>query len=180
MNPSELGRRIKEARLAKKLTQSDVAGTFITRNMLSQIESGAANPSLKTLEYLTSVLDIPIQVLMPDGKGEDNCDNFENCNNSLLQKLFECKRLYSGGEYSKAVRTAEELADSELSDEGYAITARSYMTMAEQAEKEGDLSAAADYANRAYEMADKGIYASRDIRTVSALLMNRIAENLGK
>lgn len=174
MNPSELGRRIKEARLAKKLTQSDVAGTFITRNMLSQIESGAANPSLKTLEYLTSVLDIPIQALLPDGKGEENCDN------PLLQRLFECKRLYSDGEYSKAVKAAEELTDTELSDEAFAVTARSYITMAEKAEKEGDFSAAADYANKAYEMADKGIYASRDIKTVSALLMNRIAENLGK
>lgn len=68
MNRIELGRKIKEARLAKKMTQSDVAGDFITRNMLSQIESGAANPSLKTLEYLTSVLDIPIQTLLPDGR----------------------------------------------------------------------------------------------------------------
>ena len=177
MNPSELGRRIKEARLAKKLTQSDVAGTFITRNMLSQIESGAANPSLKTLEYLTSVLDIPIQALMPDGKGEENCVNSDS---PLLQKLLDCKRLYSEGEYSQAVKAAEELADSELSDEAFAVTARSYITMAEKAEKQGDLSAAADYANKAYEMADKGIYASRDIKTVSALLMNRIAENLGK
>lgn len=174
MNPSELGRRIKEARLAKKLTQSEVAGTFITRNMLSQIESGAANPSLKTLEYLTSVLDIPIQALLPDGKEEENNDSPQ------LQKLCSCKNLFSQGEYSKVVKTAEELMETELWDEAYAITARSYITMAEKAEKEGDFSVAADYANRAYEMADKGIYASRDIRTVSALLMNRIAENLGK
>ncbi len=174
MNPSELGRRIKEARLAKKLTQSDVAGTFITRNMLSQIESGAANPSLKTLEYLTSVLDIPIQALLPNGKGEENNDSPQ------LQKLYSCKRLFIGEEYSKAVKAAEELMETELRDEACAITARSYITMAEKAEKEGDFSVAADYANKAYEMADKGIYASRDIRTVSALLMNRIADNLGK
>ena len=174
MNPSELGRRIKEARLAKKLTQSDVAGTFITRNMLSQIESGAANPSLKTLEYLTSVLDIPIQTLLPDGKGEETGDSPQ------LQKLYSCKNLFNHGEYSKAVKAAAELMETELWDEAYAITARSYITMAEKAEKEGDFSAAADYANKAYEMADKGIYASRDIRTVSALLMNRIADNLGK
>lgn len=52
MTPEERGRRIKEARISKKMTQSEVVGTFITRNMLSQIESGAAAPSLKTLEYL--------------------------------------------------------------------------------------------------------------------------------
>ena len=42
MNSEELGKRIKEARLAKKMTQSELVGTFITRNMLSRIESGNA------------------------------------------------------------------------------------------------------------------------------------------
>ena len=50
MNAAELGRRIKEARIAKKMTQSQVVGTFITRNMLSQIENGNALPSITTLE----------------------------------------------------------------------------------------------------------------------------------
>ena len=30
MNSEELGKRIKEARLAKKMTQSELVGTFIT------------------------------------------------------------------------------------------------------------------------------------------------------
>ena len=40
MDSITLGRRIKEARLAKKMTQNEVVGNFITRNILSQIESG--------------------------------------------------------------------------------------------------------------------------------------------
>ena len=44
MDNAELGRRLKAARLAKKMTQSEVVGDFITRNMLSQIESGTATP----------------------------------------------------------------------------------------------------------------------------------------
>ena len=66
MNQITLGRRIREARLAKKMTQSEVVGTFITRNMLSQIESGSASPSIKTLEYLSKVLEIPLPELMAD------------------------------------------------------------------------------------------------------------------
>ena len=58
MEKNTLGKRIKEARLAKKMTQSEVVGDFITRNMLSQIESGSATPSVKTLEYLCKVLEI--------------------------------------------------------------------------------------------------------------------------
>ena len=63
MNSEELGKRIKEARLAKKMTQSELVGTFITRNMLSRIESGNACPSVKTLEYLAGRLDLPAGVL---------------------------------------------------------------------------------------------------------------------
>ena len=58
MENNTLGKRIKEARLAKKMTQSEVVGDFITRNMLSQIESGSATPSVKTLEYLCKVLEL--------------------------------------------------------------------------------------------------------------------------
>ena len=59
MNAAELGHVIKEARIAKKMTQSQVVGNFITWNMLSQIENGNALPSLPTLEYLAEVLDLP-------------------------------------------------------------------------------------------------------------------------
>ena len=58
MDRAALGSRIKEARLAKKLTQTEVVGSFITRNMLSQIESGTATPSIKTLTYLAGVLEL--------------------------------------------------------------------------------------------------------------------------
>jgi transcriptional regulator with XRE-family HTH domain len=66
MNSEVLGRKLKEARLAKKMTQSDVVGNYITRNMLSQIESGAAFPSIRTLEYLSGVLEVPMSELVAD------------------------------------------------------------------------------------------------------------------
>jgi len=68
-----LGKRIKEARLAKKMTQSDVVGGYITRNMLSQIESGAAFPSIRTLEYLSGVLEVPMSELMAEGEAGAVC-----------------------------------------------------------------------------------------------------------
>ena len=66
MGRAELGRRLKEARLARRMTQSEVVGDFITRNMLSQIESGSAMPSVTTLEYLSKRLEIPFEQLMED------------------------------------------------------------------------------------------------------------------
>lgn len=48
----ELGKRLKEARLALGLSQRQLCGDEITRNMLSQIENGSARPSMDTLRYL--------------------------------------------------------------------------------------------------------------------------------
>ena len=112
MNRAELGKRIKEARLAKKMTQTEVVGTFITRNMLSQIESGSATPSLKTLEYLAGVLDIPVQTLIPDGReGDPDPDSHSDID---ADKLCEAKEHYAQGNYDLAARLAESLitADS--------------------------------------------------------------------
>ena len=52
----ELGKRIREARLALGLSQRQLCGDEITRNMLSQIENGAARPSMDTLRYLAGRL----------------------------------------------------------------------------------------------------------------------------
>ena len=50
----ELGQRIKAVRLEKGLSQRQLCGSMITRNMLSQIENGSARPSMDTLAYWRS------------------------------------------------------------------------------------------------------------------------------
>ena len=178
MNRAELGKRIKEARLAKKMTQTEVVGTFITRNMLSQIESGSATPSLKTLEYLAGVLDIPVQTLIPDGREGD--PELDNRSDTDADKLCEAKEHYAMGHYGMAAELAESLINGKFSDEGYAVAARCYMSMAADCEKAGDMSKAAELAQKADELADKGIYASREIKTGCTLLLNRIADRLAQ
>lgn len=52
----ELGIRLKQARLEAGLSQRQLCGDVITRNMLSQIENGTARPSMETLRYLAGAL----------------------------------------------------------------------------------------------------------------------------
>ena len=52
----ELGARIRQARLERGLSQRQLCGDVITRNMLSQIENGSAKPSMDTLRYLAAQL----------------------------------------------------------------------------------------------------------------------------
>ena len=51
-----LGEKLKQARLDAGLSQRQLCGDVITRNMLSQIENGSARPSMDTLAYLASRL----------------------------------------------------------------------------------------------------------------------------
>jgi len=127
MNNLDLGKKLKEARLSKKMTQSDVVGTFITRNMLSQIESGAASPSLRTLEYLANVLELPIHYLVAE-----NIEDIEHIEKSALANqdmqishtskeieritnpelyglVLSLKALYDAGQYDKLGEILEEL-----------------------------------------------------------------------
>ena len=53
----ELGEKLRLARTGAGLSQRQLCGQEITRNMLSQIESGKAKPSMSTLQYLAARLD---------------------------------------------------------------------------------------------------------------------------
>ncbi len=65
-----IGEKIKSLRTAKLMTQSELAGSEITRNMLSRIENGAAQPSLDTLRYLANRLKVSPGFLLSDASDE--------------------------------------------------------------------------------------------------------------
>ena len=56
----ELGQRIKQARLEAGLSQRQLCGEVVTRNMLSLIENGSARPSMDTLRYFSGQLGKPL------------------------------------------------------------------------------------------------------------------------
>lgn len=55
-----LGEKLRQCRVEAGLTQRQLCGEEITRNMLSQIENDTAKPSMKTLQYLARQLDRPV------------------------------------------------------------------------------------------------------------------------
>lgn len=62
----ELGIKLRQARLEKGLSQKALCGDLITRNMLSQIENGNANPSMETLRLLAARLELPLSYFLED------------------------------------------------------------------------------------------------------------------
>ena len=68
----ELGQRLRQARLDAGLTQRQVCGDLITRNMLSQIENGTAQPSMDTLCYLAEKLGKPVGYFLDEQTAPPN------------------------------------------------------------------------------------------------------------
>ena len=68
----ELGQLLKQARLDAGLSQRQLCGDTITRNMLSQIENGSARPSMETLRYLAGRLGKPISFFLNEEAASPN------------------------------------------------------------------------------------------------------------
>jgi transcriptional regulator with XRE-family HTH domain len=74
-----IGKIIKEVRLEKALTQTELAQkSGISNAYLSQIESEKQEPSLDTLEKISEVLDTPVYILFFKAINEENIQNPDN------------------------------------------------------------------------------------------------------
>lgn len=62
----ELGEKLLRARQEAGLSQRQLCGDYMTRNMLSQIEHGTARPSMDTLRYLAAQLGKPVSFFLEE------------------------------------------------------------------------------------------------------------------
>ena len=90
-----LGEKIKQARKSKKITQEELCKDKITRNMLSAIENGKAQPSIDTLRFLALSLELPIAYLLSN---DDNIGFYQKA-----EKILDIIRLYSEQKYKSCV-----------------------------------------------------------------------------
>ena len=103
-----LGEKIKLARQAKKITQSQLAGDKVTRNMISRIETGTANPSLDTIKYLAQRLSLPVSYLLSE---DDDLLFYEK-----KEKMSVIYTAYTSKDYSYCIEKIDSLSglDNEL------------------------------------------------------------------
>lgn len=99
----QFGERIKKARLEAGLSQRQLCGDTITRNMLSLIESGKARPSMDTLAYFAKVLGKPMGYFLEEQVvTSPNQQVMEQAENALKEENFsgvlEALKEYSDGD----------------------------------------------------------------------------------
>lgn len=65
-----IGEKVRRLRNSRGLTQRELAGNSVSRNMMSMIESGAALPSLDTLLHISEILGVPAGYFFAEGDEE--------------------------------------------------------------------------------------------------------------
>ena len=105
----ELGEKLRRARVEAGLSQRELCGSEITRNMLSRIEHGAARPSMKTLCALAARLGKPVSYFLEE-------DSVSSPNREVMA---EARHLFDGKDYAgarqalEAYRSPDEIYDRE-------------------------------------------------------------------
>ncbi len=133
---ADMGRRIRERRKRLGLTQTQLCGDYMTRNMLSRIETGDAHPSLETLLFISQKLKTPPSFfLCRDAK--------EEAEYTKTVKIKDARRFLGTGQYKKCIDICQELPSDD--DEVSAMEANAYIMAAIEHFDKGELHDAHKY-----------------------------------
>ncbi len=136
----DIGKKIKKLRVEKLMTQRELTGGEITRNMLSRIENGAALPSLGTVVYLAEKLGVPAGYLLSEGEEEfiyHKTSVMKNIRRAYTDRNFELCRDMCLSEFD------------ELDDELELILTDCCLGVAEESMREGRLHKACAFLDEA-------------------------------
>lgn len=156
-----IGEKIKQLRQSKLMTQQELAGTQITRNMLSTIEHGTALPSLPTALYLADRLGVPVGYLLADAEDE-----------AAYRKMLHIaniRRAFAAKDYSGCLSLLNTVFGGVEDDELSLIRAECELGVALNAIEKGWLRYAVLALDRALSAAAKTVYDTAHLRARAAL-----------
>ncbi len=133
-----IGKRIREIRIRRGMTQEKLSGKDITRNMLSRIENGAALPSLPTLCVIAERLGVPTGALLGDLGDYVGW----HASRELKTLLYEKK-------YEKLISLCNSADSSYFGSSVYEILCEAHIEYASQLYLQGRLTAALDQLDKA-------------------------------
>lgn len=125
----DIGKRLKQARLEAGLTQRQLCGDTITRNMLSLIENGTARPSMDTLICLAERLGKPVSFFLEESMVlSPNTD-----------RMRDARTFFAAGRYAEALEVLKtyQRPDETFDWEKLFLEALCLMALAEQAITDG-------------------------------------------
>lgn len=160
-----IGEKIRALRIQKKMTQAELAGSFITRNMLSQIENGVAMPSVPTVLELAERLDVPASYFFSDA---GTLDDYRK-----IGALDKIKKLYAAKEYEKCLGKLREL--SIFDDETEMLYAWASLSCGIEKYRAGYLKSARSYFEEALTHSQKSLYGNPALSDTAAQYLDAVA-----
>lgn len=161
-----VGEKIRQLRLSKMMTQADLAGDHITRNMLCSIERGTALPSLPTVCYLAGRLNVPVGYLLSEA-------NEENAYRKMMA-MPNIKRALEEGDDAGCLSILNGIGSFD-DDELALLRAECEYRLARVEFAEGHLRRAAAGFDRALTAADKTAYATAWMRAAAGVCFRYLA-----
>lgn len=153
MKENMMGKKIRALRLEKGMTQAELAGDTVTRNMLSQIENGLAQPSVTTIAELSERLGVPTEYFFSE------CEDV-----NVFRKIGSIDKIraaFADGDYGRCIYRLDHLGVSD--EETEYLWAESYFAAAVSLYREGKLRSADDYLKKARMHAEKTHYVSEGL-----------------
>lgn len=161
-----LGEKLRQLRQQRGLTQAEVAGEAITRNMLSLLEHDQAAASVKTLRYLSQRLGVPLSVLMEEASQEE-------------MSLEAARACYLAGDDAGCLAALEALA-MPPGEEAKLLLCRSSLRLGWKALAAGQLAEAQAAWERGRDMAAQAQYAGQAELEDAARLALRLSLEQGR
>lgn len=145
----KIGEKIKKLRTAKLMTQSELVGNEITRNMLSRIENGSANPSLETVCYIAARLNVSPGFLLAE-EGDEQIYFKHN-------EIIGIKKALLTEDY-RICRDICLNSESAEDDEIQLILSECNLAIAKEEFCHGNLRVACEYLDQTIEACEKTLY----------------------
>ena len=153
----QIGEKIKSLRQSKLMTQSELAGTQITRNMLSTIEHGTALPSLPTALYLAERLNVPVGYLLAEGEDELGYHK--------MMAIANIRQAFASKDYRGTLALLQAVPGMDADDELCFLRAQCEFGIARGELQAGRLRLCALALDRAVRAADLTIYDTSALRS---------------
>ena len=166
-----LGQTIREARQSKGMTQKELVGDYITRNMLSKIENDSAIPSVRTLEYLAGALGFPTGYFLSGAPVSDG---------TAPDGLDEARAAYREHRWADCLAALDTDNKAGTTDEGYLLHALAGAAAAREALDAGSLVEARELAEDAQNYNQEGMYGSAWLSAELSLILGTCLTRLGE
>ena len=157
LQAKKIGERIRQLRIRRGMTQKELVGEQMTRNMLSLIENGSALPSLASLAYLAEMLGVPVDYFF-SATEEDEGRYIK------LSVIDVLRQRYHAGQFTECAGLIQDMPVPAVDDEVAMIGVHTYLHIALESAAAYELKTAAVHLKNAQEYIQKTVYAGEDLK----------------